>query len=91
LVERGFSRVDLLLVAYDGLQFYRMYHCALTAPQGSIDEAMLEKSAARLDSRVVKHRVNMQVPEAGNLRDQVSEDRFGPNAHAEDWLNRPCF
>jgi len=69
VVEALNSGVDLLLIAYDGLQFYRMYHCALTAPQGSIDEAMLEKSATRLNSRVVKQQVNMGTPESTNSRD----------------------
>ena len=41
--------VDLLLVAYDGLQFYRMYHCALSASaNGKLDDAMLRSSLARL-------------------------------------------
>ncbi len=42
--------VDLLLVAYDGLQFYRMYHCALSASaDGRLDEAMLKNSLVRLN------------------------------------------
>ena len=42
--------VDLLLVAYDGLQFYRMYHCALSASaDGRLDDAMLKSSLARLN------------------------------------------
>jgi beta-N-acetylhexosaminidase len=69
VIEALNSGVDLLLVAYDGLQFYRMYHCALAAPQGSIDETMLEKSAARLNSRVVKDKVNMQTPNSNVPRD----------------------
>jgi beta-N-acetylhexosaminidase len=42
--------VDLLLVAYDGLQFYRMYHCAISASaDGKLDDAMLKSSLARLN------------------------------------------
>ena len=42
--------VDLLLVAYDGLQFYRMYDCALNASAaGRLDPAMLKDSLARLN------------------------------------------
>jgi beta-N-acetylhexosaminidase len=42
--------VDLLLVAYDGLQFYRMFHCALSASaDGKLDDAMLKGSLARLN------------------------------------------
>jgi beta-N-acetylhexosaminidase len=45
--------VDLLLVAYDGLQFYRMFHCALSAAaEGKLDEAMLRNSLARLSRKV---------------------------------------
>jgi beta-N-acetylhexosaminidase len=45
--------VDLLLVAYDGLQFYRMYHCALSASaDGKLDEAMLQSSVARLNQKI---------------------------------------
>jgi beta-N-acetylhexosaminidase len=45
--------VDLLLVAYDGLQFYRMYHCALSASaDGKLDEAMLKSSLARLNLKI---------------------------------------
>ncbi len=33
-VEALNSGVDLLLIAYDGLQFYRIYHCALSAHTG---------------------------------------------------------
>jgi beta-N-acetylhexosaminidase len=53
VVEALNAGVDLLLVAYDGLQFYRMYDCALSASDaGKLDEAMLAKSLARLDSRI---------------------------------------
>jgi beta-N-acetylhexosaminidase len=42
--------VDLLLVAYDGAQFYRIFACALDASrQGKLDAAMLRASAARLE------------------------------------------
>jgi beta-N-acetylhexosaminidase len=51
VVEALNAGVDLLLVAYDGLQFYRMYDCALNASaEGRLDEAMLAKSRARLNS-----------------------------------------
>lgn len=45
--------VDLLLVAYDGLQFYRIYHCALGASAaGELDETMLKNSLARLNLKI---------------------------------------
>jgi beta-N-acetylhexosaminidase len=45
--------VDLLLVAYDGLQFYRMFHCAPGASaDGRLDEAMLQNSLARLSQKM---------------------------------------
>lgn len=45
--------VDLLLVAYDGLQFYRVFACVMKASgEGRLNAAMLRKSAARLDRNV---------------------------------------
>ncbi len=41
--------VDLLLVAYDGAQFYRVFACALEASRaGRLDATMLQASEARL-------------------------------------------
>jgi beta-N-acetylhexosaminidase len=41
-----------LLVAYDGMQFYRLFNCAQTASaRGELDEAMLRKSETRLEAR----------------------------------------
>lgn len=41
--------VDLLLVSYDGRQYYRIMQCVLAAhAQGKLDGAMLTKSAERL-------------------------------------------
>jgi beta-N-acetylhexosaminidase len=68
VVEALNAGVDLILVAYDGLQFYRMYNCAWAAPKESIDEAMLQRSAARLDSRVLKHEASTQTPASQNSR-----------------------
>ncbi|MBR1028990.1 glycoside hydrolase family 3 protein [Bradyrhizobium liaoningense] len=49
VVEAINAGVDLLLVAYDGAQFYRVFACALDgARQGKLDAAMLRTSAARL-------------------------------------------
>jgi beta-N-acetylhexosaminidase len=43
--------VDLLLIAYDGQQYYRAMACALNAlHKGRIDRAMLEESAGRLEA-----------------------------------------
>lgn len=43
--------LDLLLVAYDGAQYFRIFECALTAAaHGGLDEAMLVKSQMRLDA-----------------------------------------
>jgi beta-N-acetylhexosaminidase len=53
VVEALNAGVDLLLVAYDGLQFYRMYDCALKAStRGRLDETMLQNSRARLSLRI---------------------------------------
>jgi beta-N-acetylhexosaminidase len=53
VVEALNAGVDLLLVAYDGLQYYRLFDCALTASsRGQLDEAMLQESGIRLASRL---------------------------------------
>jgi beta-N-acetylhexosaminidase len=49
VVEAINAGVDLLLVAYDGAQFYRIFACALDGSrQGKLDMAMLRASEARL-------------------------------------------
>lgn len=49
VVEAINAGVDMLLVAYDGAQFYRVFACALEgARQGHLDTAMLQASEARL-------------------------------------------
>jgi beta-N-acetylhexosaminidase len=50
VVEAINAGVDLLLVAYDGAQFYRIFACALEGSrQGKLDAAMLRASEARLE------------------------------------------
>ena len=54
VVEALNAGVDLLLVAYDGMQYYRMFDCALGAfAHGKLDSAMLKHSDARLKPRAV--------------------------------------
>jgi beta-N-acetylhexosaminidase len=49
VVEALNAGVDLLLVAFDGSQFYRLFACASDAyGQGKLDAAMLRDSKARL-------------------------------------------
>ena len=49
VVEALNAGVDLLLVAYDGAQFYRVFDCASAGlGQGKLDPAMLRASEARL-------------------------------------------
>lgn len=49
-VEAINAGVDVLLVAYDGVQFYRVFACALEGlRRGKLDAAMLRASAARLE------------------------------------------
>ncbi|MCC8978419.1 glycoside hydrolase family 3 N-terminal domain-containing protein [Bradyrhizobium acaciae] len=49
VVEALNAGVDLLLVAYDGLQFYRLFACATdAAARGGLDGAMLHESETRL-------------------------------------------
>ena len=50
VVEALYAGVDLLLVAFDGAQFYRIFACASAAAgQARLDTAILEESEARLD------------------------------------------
>jgi beta-N-acetylhexosaminidase len=52
VVEALNAGVDLLLVAYDGMQYYRMFDCGLGAfARGGLDGTMLRDSDARLKSR----------------------------------------
>ena len=49
VVEALNAGVDLLLVAFDGTQFYRIFACAMTAfAEGKLDAAMLRNSEVRL-------------------------------------------
>jgi len=49
VVEALNAGVDLLLVAYDGAQFYRVFACASdAAAAGKLDLSALRDSAARL-------------------------------------------
>jgi beta-N-acetylhexosaminidase len=49
VVEALNAGVDLLLVAFDGAQFYRIFACAKAAfSQGKLDPATLQDSEARL-------------------------------------------
>ncbi len=52
VVEALNAGVDLLLVAFDGAQFYRIFACAKEAlSQGKLDSATLRESEARLRQR----------------------------------------
>jgi beta-N-acetylhexosaminidase len=52
VVEALNAGVDLLLVAYDGAQFYRVFACAAdAAAAGQLDLATLHASEARLDAQ----------------------------------------
>jgi beta-N-acetylhexosaminidase len=51
VVESLNAGVDLLLIAFDGAQYYRMFDCARVAlSRGELDQAMLQKSLARLNA-----------------------------------------
>lgn len=60
--------VDLLLIAYDGQQFYRTFNCALAAfSKGQLNKPMLEKSVARLDARIPDRQPGMRISEVLGL------------------------
>jgi beta-N-acetylhexosaminidase len=49
VVEALNAGIDLLLVAFDGAQFYRIFTCARdAAAEGKLDPAMLRDSEMRL-------------------------------------------
>jgi beta-N-acetylhexosaminidase len=53
VVEALNAGVDLLLVAFDGAQFYRIFACAVAAStEGRLDAAMLRDSEARLQGAI---------------------------------------
>ena len=55
VVEALNAGVDLLLVAYDGAQFYRIFACATEASaQNKLDSEMLRDSDARLQKAIPK-------------------------------------
>jgi beta-N-acetylhexosaminidase len=60
VVEALNAGVDLLLVAYDGIQYYRLFNCSLTASvRGELDAAMLRRSAARLETRATGRKADV--------------------------------
>jgi beta-N-acetylhexosaminidase len=60
VVEALNAGVDLLLVGYDGIQYYRLFNCALMATsRGQLDQAMLRRSAGRLEARLPNHQAKL--------------------------------
>ena len=56
VVEALNAGVDLLLVAFDGTQFYRIFGCAMAASgEGRLDAAMLGESKLRLKAAFPMH------------------------------------
>ncbi|MBR0717733.1 glycoside hydrolase family 3 protein [Bradyrhizobium liaoningense] len=67
VVEAMNAGVDLLLVAYDGAQFYRIFKCALDgARQGRLDAEMLRASEMRLG----RHTFNSALAMSARSADQ---------------------
>ena len=62
VVEALNAGVDLLLVAYDGKQYYRMFDCARNAfARGDLDGNMLRDSDARLKSRTPERQAGTRI------------------------------
>lgn len=62
VVEAINAGVDMVLVAYDGAQFYRVFQCALGASrQSRLDAAMLRASEVRGAARVVTRAASFDV------------------------------
>ena len=63
VVEALNAGVDLLLVAFDGAQFYRIFSCAVAASaEGKLDAAMLGASAARLRGTFLRESQPHDIP-----------------------------
>src|SRR6476620_11727352 len=61
VVEAFNAGVDLLLVAFDGTQFYRIFACAVAASaEGRLDAAMLGDSVVRLKGAFPGERQNLR-------------------------------
>ena len=75
VVEALNAGIDLLLMAYDGMQYYRMFDCALiAASQGQLDQAMLRSSALRLAARLPNRLANSST----NIPGGFGSDRDRP-------------
>jgi len=62
VVEALNAGVDLLLVAYDGMQYYRMFDCARGAfARGELDGTMLRDSDARLKARAQQRQADARL------------------------------
>jgi beta-N-acetylhexosaminidase len=64
-IEALNAGVDLLLIAYDGAQFYHTFNCVLAASLvGRIDRTAYEKSAIRLNRKAPDRLAGAGMPEA---------------------------
>lgn len=74
VVEAINAGVDMLLVAYDGAQFYRVFTCALDGSrQGKLDAAMLRASEARLERGLPIEQARAALLNGGKNRDSARE------------------
>jgi beta-N-acetylhexosaminidase len=80
VVEALNAGADVLLVAYDGTQFYRIFACAAAADaKGELDAGMLEKSEARL--RRFEDALPHTNPSADSVHLVPPQPGFTPVAH----------
>jgi beta-N-acetylhexosaminidase len=72
VVEALNAGVDLLLVGYDAIQYYRLFDCArIAASRGQLDQAMLQQSALRLHARLPGHQANVSTNDAKGLESDL--------------------
>jgi len=78
VVEALNAGVDLLLVAYDGAQYYRLFNCALTASgRGELDNAMLRRSGERMEARRPARQANVAASSSLDGLTQVTHKQPG--------------
>jgi beta-N-acetylhexosaminidase len=75
VVEGLNAGIDLLLVAFDGQQYYRVMRCAMDAREaGILDEAMLEASEKRLQAMERRSALTMHASMNGPTQDLPLHD-----------------
>jgi beta-N-acetylhexosaminidase len=86
VVEALNAGVDLLLVGYDGRQYYRLFGCARRASsRGELDRAELQRSALRLEARLPGHQAKLSTTAPDGS--QGGPEKYPPGGAFDDVQN----